>query len=355
MRFFKGLAPVIIVLLALGAGMIPLLVTGNNPVIAYIALFQGAFGSKYGITETLVKAIPLILCGLAVSLPFQARFWNIGAEGQLYLGAMIATWVALTFTRSPAFILLPFVILSGFLAGALWGLIPAFLKVRFQVNEIILTLMMNYIAINGSNYLVYGPLKDPKGFNFPVTAIFPEAAWLPRLPGTRLHAGIILAVAMVIIIYFILAKTRLGYEIKVVGANPQAALYGGIYVEKIILIVIFLGGGMAGLAGVGEVSGLQHRLRVDVSPGYGYTAIPVALLGKGHPVGVVFAALLFSALFVGGSNMQQITKVPVALVSIIQALVVLFVVAGEALMGPPSVVRRSLQKIKNNGQLTTDH
>jgi len=339
----KVLVPVAVVLLALGAGMIPLLATGNDPVVAYIALFQGALGSKHGITETLVKAIPLLLTGLAVSFPLQARFWNIGAEGQLYLGAIAATWVALTLTPFPAFILLPLVVLSGFLAGALWGLIPALLKTRFQVNEIILTLMMNYIAINWSNYLVHGPLKDPKGFNFPVTAVFPEAAWLPRLPGTRLHAGIILAVMMMSFIYFILRKTRLGYEIKVVGANPQTARYAGMDLTKILLLVTILGGGMAGLAGVGEVAGLQHRLRKDISPGYGYTAIPIALLGKGHPLGVGLSALLFAALFVGGSNMQQTTKVPVALISIIQALVVLFVVAGEALLGRLSEARGPLQ------------
>ena len=309
-----------------------------------MALFQGAFGSKHGLTETLVKAIPLILTGLAVSFPLRAGFWNIGAEGQLYLGAIAATWVALTFGHLTSFILLPLVILSGFLAGALWGLIPAFLKIRLQVNEILLTLMMNYVAVNGSNYLVYGPLKDPQGANFPITATFSEAAWLPRLPGTRLHAGIILAFTMAGVLYLILSKTRLGYEIKVVGANPRVALYGGISLMTITLIVMMIGGGLAGLAGVGEVAGLQHRLRKDISPGYGYTAIPIALLGKGHPIGVTIAALLFGALFVGGSHMQQTTKVPVALISIIQALVVLFVVAGEALRSSSFGVRSPVQK-----------
>jgi simple sugar transport system permease protein len=345
--FSKVLNFFITILLALLVGMIPLILTGNNPVRAYMALFQGAFGSKHGLTETLVKAIPLILTGLAVSFPLRAGFWNIGAEGQLYLGAIAATWVALTLGHLTSFILLPLVILSGFLAGAIWGLIPAFLKIRFQVNEIILTLMMNYIAVNGSNYLVYGPLKDPQGANFPITAIFSESAWLPRLPGTRLHAGIILAFTMAGVLYLILSKTRLGYEIKVVGANPRVALYGGISLMTITLIVMMIGGGLAGLAGVGEVAGLQHRLRKDISPGYGYTAIPIALLGKGHPIGVTIAALLFGALFVGGSHMQQTTKVPVALISIIQALVVLFVVAGEALRNSSFRVRSPVQKITN--------
>jgi simple sugar transport system permease protein len=342
--FSKVLNFFITILLALLVGMIPLILTGNNPVRAYMALFQGAFGSKHGLTETLVKAIPLILTGLAVSFPLRAGFWNIGAEGQLYLGAIAATWVALTFGHLTSFILLPLVILSGFLAGALWGLIPAFLKIRLQVNEILLTLMMNYVAVNGSNYLVYGPLKDPQGANFPITATFSEAAWLPRLPGTRLHAGIILAFTMAGVLYLILSKTRLGYEIKVVGANPRVALYGGISLMTITLIVMMIGGGLAGLAGVGEVAGLQHRLRKDISPGYGYTAIPIALLGKGHPIGVTIAALLFGALFVGGSHMQQTTKVPVALISIIQALVVLFVVAGEALRSSSFGVRSPVQK-----------
>ncbi len=325
------ITPLLTVSLALCAGALLLLARGVNPLIAYAAMVSGALGSGYGLSETAVKATPLLLCGLAVSLPLKAGLWNIGAEGQLHMGTFAAAWVALTLGHYPSFLLLPLLITAGFLAGAFWGMIPGFLRAKWDLNEILVSLMLNYIAINWVNYLVYGPLKDPQGFNFPLSPPFSPSAWLPRLPTTRLHAGILLALGMASLISLFLQKTRLGYEIKVTGANPQTARYGGISLMKVILVVMALGGGVAGLAGVGEVAGVQRRLRKDISAGYGYTAIPVALLGKLHPWGVVMASFLFGVLFVGGSHMQQVTGVPVALVSIIQALIVLFVVGGDTL------------------------
>ncbi len=331
-KMIKIAAPLITILLAFVVGAIPLLFVHISPLAAYKSIFIGACGDLYGISETLVKAIPLMLCGLAVAFPLAANRWNIGAEGQFLMGTFGASVAALYLPQFPGFLLIPVMILAGFVAGAFWGWIPGVLNARFQISETIVTLMLNYIALNWLSYLVYGPLRDPQGFNFPLSPKFVKHAWFPKLiDGTRLHLGLVLAVAAAVIVYVLLKKTRLGYEIRFVGANPNAARYGGIQTSAIIIFVMTIAGGLAALAGVSEVAALHHQLRKDIAVGYGYTAIPVALLGKGHPFGIILAALLFAGLLVGGSNMQQDLGVPVALVSIIQAFVVLFVVAGETL------------------------
>ena len=327
---FKVLAPFVTILLSIVVGAIPLVWMRINPFIAYKSMLIGAFGDMYGISETLVKTIPLMLCGLAVALPLRANRWNIGGEGQFFMGAFGASIVALYMPNLPGLMLIPCMIAAGFAAGMLWGLIPGILSARFNINEIIVTLMLNYIAMNWVSFLVYGPLRDREGYsNFPVTPKFVRHAWFPRFPKTRLHIGIFLAVVVAILLYIVLTKTKLGYEISIVGANPRVAEYAGISTFKITVLVMVCAGGIAALAGVGDVAALHHQLRRDIAVGYGYTAIPVALLGKRHPLGIMLSSLLFAALFVGGSNMQLDLGVPVALVSIIQALVVLFVIAGE--------------------------
>ncbi|MBD3305212.1 ABC transporter permease [candidate division KSB3 bacterium] len=318
--------------LAILIGAIPLLFLQINPLAAYKSILVGSCGDLYSLSETLVKAIPLLLCGLAVALPLTANRWNIGAEGQFLMGGFGASVVALYLPQLPGVVLIACMILAGFLSGALWGFIPGLLKARFNVSEIIVTLMMNYIALNWISFLVYGPLRDRHGYsNFPLSPKFVRHAWFPRMQGTRLHIGIYLALAAAVVLYIVIKKMRVGYEIRMLGANPQAAEYGGIHTTKLIILVMAGAGGLAALAGVGEVAALHHQLRQDIATGYGYTAIPVALLGKGHPLGIIVSAFLFAALLVGGSNMQQDFGVPVALVSIIQALVVLFIVAGETL------------------------
>ncbi len=331
--FSKVLAPVVTMLLALIVGTIPLLWLKINPLEAYKSMFVGSCGDVYCFSETLVKAIPLLLCGLAVALPFTANRWNIGAEGQFLMGAFGASVVGLSLPMLPGLLLVPLMVAAGFAAGAFWGLVPGYLNSRFNVSETIVTLMMNYIAMNWVAYLVYGPLRDREGYsNFPVTPKFVRHAWFPRIiQGTRLHIGLFLAIVVAIILYIVIKKTRLGYEIRVVGANPLVAQYGGINTTRVVVLVMTMAGGIAALAGVGEVAALHHQLRNDIAIGYGYSAIPVALLGKGHPLGIMVSALLFAALLVGGSNMQQDLGVPVALISIIQALVVLFIVAGDTL------------------------
>lgn len=324
------LVPFISFLLALIFGGIILLAAGANPLTTYKAMFLGAFGSKYSLSETMVKAIPLMLCGLGVSIAFRMLFWNIGAEGQLAVGGIAAAGVALFGAKMlPAALLLPAMFVAGFTAGALWGLVPALLKAFIRVNEIIVTLMMNYIAILWVEYLFYGPWKDPAGYGFPGTAQFAEAAWLPRLPGTRVHLGLAFAIVAAVFIWLVLGRTKWGYEIRVIGENPRAATYAGISLMRNIILVMILSGGLAGLAGMAEVSGIAHRLQKGLTVGYGYTAIIVAWLGKLNPWGVLLVAILLAGLLVGGDQIQITMQLPAAVALILQGAILFFMLGGE--------------------------
>jgi len=329
-RTASFLVPFVSLLLALIFGGIILLAAGANPLTTYKAMFLGAFGSKYSLSETMVKAIPLMLCGLGVSIAFRMLFWNIGAEGQLAVGGIAAAGVALFGAEwLPAALLLPAMFVAGFVAGALWGLVPALLKAFIRVNEIITTLMMNYIAILWVEYLFYGPWKDPAGYGFPGTAQFLEAAWLPRLPGTRLHLGLAFAIVAAIFIWLVLGRTKWGYEIRVIGENPRAATYAGISLMRNIILVMVLSGGLAGLAGMAEVSGIAHRLQKGLTVGYGYTAIIVAWLGKLNPWGVLLVAVLLAGLLVGGDQIQITMQLPAAVALILQGAILFFMLGGE--------------------------
>jgi len=294
-------------------------------------MLEGAFGSLYGLSETMVKTIPLILCGLGVAMATRMSLWNIGAEGQLYMGAFASAWVALFLTHLPSPVILPLMLVLGFMGGALWALIPGILKAKFSVNEIITTLSLNYVAILWVDYLVYGPWKDPRGYGFPLTATFPLAAHLPRLGNTRIHGGLLLGLLAALIIYLILKKTRWGYEVKVIGENPRAARYAGMNLERKILLVMFISGGLAGLAGVTEIAGIQRRLKPGFSPGYGYTAIIVTWLAKRHPLGVLVVAFLLGGLLVGGDTIKISLGIPAAMVNMIQGAILFFVLGGEIL------------------------
>lgn len=341
------LTPVASVVFALAVGAVPLVLLGVNPLEAYLRLLEGAFGSAHGWAEVWVKATPLLFTGLAVAIPLRAGLWNIGAEGQLHAGAIAATGVALGFlwttggSASP-WLVLPLMILAGAAAAGLYALVPAWLKARLGTNEIITTLMFNYIALNLVQFLIHGPWRDAT--NFPLTPQFAPHAWLPRFFGTRLHLGLPLALLAALAVYFIYTKTRIGFEAKVVGANPQAAEAAGINRVKITLWSMVLGGAMAGLAGVGEVSAIQHRLLGEISPlinPYGYTGIAVALLAKRHPLGLIPAAWIFGVLFVGGEFMKQVSfismyrfefvQVPAAIVQILQVLIIVSIIAGDFL------------------------
>ncbi|MEW6546149.1 MAG: ABC transporter permease [Bacillota bacterium] len=324
------LMPVVSVALALLAGALFLHLTGSDPGEVYGMMLRGAFGSRYGTTETFVKAIPLMLCGLGVGIAFRMLLWNIGAEGQLYMGAFAATWVCLSFPEGPAYLLVPAMMLAGLLAGGVWALLPAIPRAYLKTNEVITTLMLNYVAILWVSYLVHGPWRDPAGLNFPLTPPFPRSAWLPTFPGTRVHVGLVIAVVAAALLSVVLWRTRWGYEVRVIGESAQAARYAGMNVERNILLVMFLSGALAGLAGMCEVSGVIHRLQHQVSPGYGYSAIIVAWLARLNPWAILVVSILFGGLLVGGYAVQ-LAGIPAAVAYMLQGAILFFVLGGEFL------------------------
>ncbi len=322
------LVPIVSVLLALLVGAIFILIVGENPLHAYKVLFLESFGSIRSIATTLQRATPLIFTGLAVAFAFRCGLFNIGAEGQLYVGAMAAAIVGITFTGLPKMIHLPMAIIAGMVAGGLWAAVPGLLKAKLGVHEVINTIMMNFIAFYLTDFLVTGPFHG--GRWAPETDRIMPTAVLERLfVPTRLNTGIILAVVAIILVYIILWKTRTGYEIRAVGFNPTAAEYGGISVSKNIVLAMVLSGALASLAGVEQILGVHGRFIQRFSPDLGFMGIAVALLGKNHPVGVFFAAVLFGALRTGAAAMDRLTDVPRELVVIIQALIIMFVAADE--------------------------
>ncbi|HID88802.1 MAG TPA: ABC transporter permease [Anaerolineae bacterium] len=323
------LVPVFSFILALIFGAIILLVFEVNPLEAYRVMVQGSLGTGYALSETLVKAIPLMLTGLGVAIAFRMLFWNIGAEGQLAMGGIAAAYVALFWAdRLPGPMVLPAMFIAGVLAGAVWGLIPAFLRAVLGVNEILTTLMMNYIAILLVEYLYLGPWRDPQGYGFPGTAQFPQVAWLPRLTG-RVHIGLFFAVLAAVLVWFVLNRTRWGYEIQVIGENPRAARYSGINIGFNILLVMLLSGGLSGLAGMAEVAGISRRLYQGLTVGYGYTAIIVAWLANLNPWGILFVAFLMGALLVGGDQLQIAMGLPAAVALVLQGAILFFVLGGS--------------------------
>jgi len=327
----KIMVPVLSILLALAFGWVFLWLYGIDPAQTYLRMWNGAFGSQYALSETLVKAIPLMLVGLGVSLAFRMKLWNIGAEGQLYMGAFAASGIALSMGNLSPWLLLPFMLLAGFGAGGLWALIPGALRAYWKVNETITTLMLNYVAIFWVDSLIFGPWKDPQSLGFPLSPRFSANAYLPTLGDTRVHLGLFIAILIAIIFYFLLQYTRWGYEVKVVGESSEAARYAGINVKKNILLVMLISGGIAGIAGMIEVAGITHRLQQGISPGYGYTAIIVAWLGRLNPYAIIMVAFLFGALLVGGFGLQ-IYGISFSIVLMLQGAVLFFLLAGEIFM-----------------------
>jgi simple sugar transport system permease protein len=326
------LLPVLSIVGALLAGALVLLLAGRDPVAVYGAMAGGAFGSVNGLAETLVKTIPLLLAALGVAIAFRMLLWNIGAEGQLHFGAIFATGTALfVLPTAPAVVLIPAMVVAGFLGGALWGLIPGFLRAYLKVNEIITTLMLNYVAILFSEWLVHGPWRNPQGFGFPGTPTFPDAAWLPRLGSTRVHLGLLFGILAAALLFVILRRTWWGYEIRVIGENERAARYAGMNIARNIMLVMALSGGLAGLAGMSEVGGIAHQLQRNLSPGYGYTAIIVAWLAKLNPWAIVLVSFLFAGLLVGGDQLQISMGLPAAIAPMLQGTILFFLLGGEIL------------------------
>ena len=322
------LLPIIASILALVFCGIFLFLTDKNPIDVYNAMFVGALSTQYGISEIIVKLIPLTICALGIAVAFRMQLWNIGAEGQFYMGALGAGFVALNFTELPAIIMLPAMVLASMFTGAVWGGIAGFLRNKWQVNEIISTLMLNYIAILSLNYLVYGAWKDPKGMNFPVSAPFVDAAILPTFGTTRVHYGIFFVVVFTVLLYFLFKNSRWGYKTKVIGLNPVAANYAGIDIPKNIFAIMCISGALSGLAGMLEVSGIVGKMQSGISPGYGYTAIIIAWLAGLHPITIVGVAFLFSVIQVGGF-MVQTMGINSSIATMIQGAILFFVIGAD--------------------------
>lgn len=320
------------VVLAMLCGGALIALWGGNPLAAYGALLQGAFGSLNGLSETLLRAIPLICTGLAVALAFRAGTFNLGAEGQLLFGGTAAAVVGLQFTHLPAPLLIAFMMLAAMIAGALWSLLPGVLKLKFGASELITTIMLNYIAVHFISFLLYGPLQESAGYLAQTDRLSRDSA-LPRLiTGTRLHIGLLVVLLAALAAHIALWHTVWGYRLRVAGLSARVAQNSGMNVTKLTLTAFLISGALAGLAGYMEVAGVQRRMIEGLSPGYGYTGIIVALLGGTSPLGVVIAALLFAALQVGATAMETQQGVPSTLVTIIQGLVVLFVI-GRSVIG----------------------
>jgi general nucleoside transport system permease protein len=336
-RTAEFLVPILSVVLALIFAGILLMLFGANPIDTYVAMARGAFGERYNLSETLVKAIPLMLAALAVGVAFRMLFWNIGAEGQLVSGAIAATWVALFLPEQigglPGWSYIPLMIMAAFLAGAIWALIPAVMKAYLRVNEIITTLMLNYVALLGMQYLYTGPWKDPRGFGFPGTAQFPREAWLPRLAPElglgRVHYGLIIAIVAAAVIWLLLSQTKWGLEVKVIGKNPVAARYAGMNIARNIVLVMLISGGLAGLAGYSQVAGVAFRLQSGIAVGDGFTAIIVAWLAKLNPLSILLVSILMAGLSTGGDQLQITMGLPAAVAGILQGSILFFVLGAD--------------------------
>lgn len=295
---------------------------------ALTILFQGAFGSLQALEDCAIKAVPIFLCSLGVAVAFRLQVWNIGAEGQYAMGAIGATWVVLHFPHWPAFLLLPAMMAAAALAGGLCGLVPALLKVHLRANEIIVSLMLNYICILFLEYLVYGPWKDPVSFGFPMTMVFPPAAIMGTIGASRLNWGVALGLACAVGFWVFFRFTRLGYELKVCGESPRVARYARLPYRGLVMAVMAAGGALAGWAGFLEASATLNRLQPSIVVGYGYTAIVVAWLARLNPASIAVASLLLAGLRVGGENLQLEMQVPAAFGGIMEGVLLLTVLAG---------------------------
>jgi len=318
--------PAAAVLVSMGCGALLLALNGFNGWDIFTVMLSGVFQDTRSIADVLLNATPLILIGVGLCVAFRCSIWNIGAEGQLYAGAVATTAVGIAFPGLTSWIYVPLVILAGALAGAAWAAIAGLLKIYFRASEIVTTIMLNYIAIIATSWLVTGPLKDAAAA-YPQSARLLREAWMPKiLPPTRLHIGILIAIALAIAAYIFLFRSSAGYAVRVVGISPHAARYAGMSVSRNILLAISISGAMAGLAGAFEIAGVTFRLYQNISPGYGFEGIAVALLANNNPVGAIFSGTLFAVLRSGSEIMQINAQVPQVLVSVIQGIVILSVV-----------------------------
>jgi simple sugar transport system permease protein len=356
-RMLDALLPVIATLAALAVGAVMLLLLQANPLQAYRAMIDGAFGSTNALADTIVRATPLLMVGLGICISFRGGVLNIGGEGQLVVGAISATAVALAFPEAPGWVVISLAMLAGFLSGAVWGGIPGALKAYLNVNEILSTIMMNAIAVQFMNYLLRDPMLDPEQFNaaskIPQTARLSTAFDLPRWIPTRLHLGAAIAVVLAILVFLFLWRTSMGYRIRAVGLNPEASRYAGIDVKRYMVLSLLLSGAFAGLGGAIQVLGVHHRMFTDGSAmGFtgsaGFNGIVAALFGKLHPIGTIPASFFFGALLVGANKLQRVMQVPAAFITALNGLVVVFVVSSEIYS------RRRAQRRSTSADRTTE-
>jgi ABC-type uncharacterized transport system permease subunit len=325
------------IVFALLIGAIVLLIVGGDPLATYAHIARASFGSWGVFSDTLVKATPIMLTGLACAVAFRARLWNIGAEGQFFVGAFAASAIVLTPVlpaNTPKAIMLLTMGVAGFLGGTLWGFVPGFLKARLNVNEVVTTLMMNYIAIAWNNFFIYGVWSE-RGFQ--MSRVFPDSAWMPRLTdlagqipafgGYTVHLGLLIGIVAAVILWWILYRSKWGFELQLIGDNPRAAQYAGVSIVRNTVLVMALSGGLAGLAGMSEISGVVHRLQGAISPGYGFTGIIVAWLSKLNPLIVIPVSVLFGSLILAGREIQ-----PSGIPRLIQGIILFALIGSEVLL-----------------------
>jgi len=323
-------SPVLAVGLTLASGFLLFSLLGKDPVQAFYVFFVKPVQTFYGVGELLLKATPLILCATGLALGFRANVWNIGAEGQLLLGAIVGGGVGLYFNQVESAWLLPLMLIGGALGGMAWAAIPAFLRTRFHTSEILVSLMLVYVAQLLLSWLVHGPWRDPAGYNFPQSPAFHQAAVVPILmEGIRTTLAFILALVLVAVAWVFAEKAFAGFRLKVSGLAPGAASYAGFSEKRNVWLALLVSGGMAGLAGVAEVAGPIGQLQPSISPGYGFAAIIVAFVGRLHPLGVVLASLLMSLLYIGGETAQMQMQLPAAVTGLFQGMLLFYLLGAD--------------------------
>lgn len=334
---------ILAIILALVAAAFIIIILKLNPLEVYLAMVKGAFGSAYRVREVIIKTIPLVVTSLGITIAFRMKFWNIGGEGQIFMGAFLASYVALNYPDLPKPLLLTIMVLASIIGGGLWAVIPAYFKAQWRTNETIVTLMMNYIALKWVKYLQYGPWKDPKALGFPKIPNFSDNAILPKLFGV--HIGWIIALVLTVLIYIFLTYTKKGYEIAVLGESENTASYAGINIKRTIITALFLSGGLCGLTGMIQASALNNTLSVEVSGGVGFTAIITTWLSALKPFVIIIVSLLFAALLQGGSFIQTAFGIPEAAAQLLQGMILFFVLGSEFFIRYKLVWTKSLQSI----------
>ncbi|WP_271274056.1 ABC transporter permease [Aliamphritea hakodatensis] len=332
-RAMAYMSPVLAGLLTLFTGGIFFAALGLDPLHALGVFLIAPVSDIYGIAELCVKAAPIMLCAVGLAVAFKAQVWNIGAEGQLLMGGLVGSAVALQFGEAEGFWILPTVLISGMIGGGLWGLLAAWLKTRFNANEILTTIMFNYIALYLLLYFVHGSLKDPDGYGFPESALFSDAATLPILiEDTRIHIGILFALFACVSIWVLMQRSFIGFQIKVLGADANAAKLAGFRHKHLVWIAMVISAALAGLAGASEVTGPIGQLIPSISPGYGYAAIIVAFLGRLHPIGILFASILMALIYMGGELAQIELNLPLAVTALFQGMLLFYLLACDVLI-----------------------